>query len=38
MSESFAKMHLRDHVRDDDVDNAIKVISFLTQHDTFPRK
>ena len=31
MSESFAKMHLRDHVRDDDVDNAIKVLllSFL---------
>ena len=25
MSESFARMHLRDHVRDDDVDNAIKV-------------
>jgi DNA replication licensing factor MCM2 len=26
MSEAFAKMHLRDHVRDDDVDNAIKVM------------
>lgn len=28
MSEAFAKMHLRDHVRDDDVDNAIKVKAF----------
>lgn len=27
MSEAFAKMHLRDHVRDDDVDNAIKVLT-----------
>jgi DNA replication licensing factor MCM2 len=31
MSEASAKLHLRDHVRDDDVDRAIKVMldSFL---------
>ena len=25
MSVAFARIHLRDHVREDDVDNAIKV-------------
>ena len=31
MSESFAKIHLRDHVRTDDIDNAIEMLldSFL---------
>lgn len=31
MSEAWAKMHLRDHVRTDDIDNAIEMLlsSFL---------
>jgi DNA replication licensing factor MCM2 len=31
MSEAFAKMHLRDYVRADDIDNAIEMLleSFL---------
>jgi DNA replication licensing factor MCM2 len=30
MSEAFARMHLRDHVREDDVDNAIKVFVLVS--------
>jgi len=40
MSEAFARMHLRDHVRDDDVDRAIKVMleSFLQAQKVSVRK
>lgn len=40
MSEAFARMHLRDHVRDDDVDKAIKVMleSFLQAQKVAVRK
>jgi DNA replication licensing factor MCM2 len=30
MSEACARMHLRDHVREDDVDMALKVFTFAT--------
>ena len=40
LSEAFARMNLRDHVRDDDVDRAIKVIleSFLQAQKISVRK
>lgn len=40
MSEAFAKMHLRDYVRSDDIDNAIEMLltSFLqTQKSSIQR-